>query len=127
VVYILKPNQSVQVKLKRDGSTVLLAVSDKTARLSGEIAKKFGALLIQAGLKAEEEAKAQSIALDHAILPRAGVRVGLSDRRDIQDEAGKLAAWDGDLRRYMPNSIRSEASLGTPTITNHSKRRSNDA
>ena len=70
--------------------------------------------------EAEEEAKAEQIAYDQAILTRLGVPVGLSNRPDILHEACKEAAWDSDLRRYIPSAlakgIASQAVFGTPTI-----------
>lgn len=74
--------------------------------------------------RAEELAKADAIADDLAILLRLGVPIGLSDRKDIQQEAQNRAAWDSGLRRYIRgkrakgvNGVRSAGVVGTPTIT----------
>lgn len=66
-------------------------------------------------LKAEEYANANRVALDSAILLRAGSRMVLSGDRKIVDEAKKLAAHDPDLRRYMPG-IKSQEAFGTPEV-----------
>lgn len=77
------------------------------------------ALRIKA-LEAEEEAEAERIVFDQAILTRLGVPVGLSNRPDIQREAAKEAAWNSTLRRYIPPSraqgIASQAIVGTPIV-----------
>lgn len=75
--------------------------------------------------RAEELANADAIATDQAILLRLGVPIGLSDRKDIQQEAQNRAAWDSGLRRYIRgkrargvNGVRSAGVVGTPTISN---------
>jgi hypothetical protein len=65
---------------------------------------------------AEEIAKASDIAFDQAILIRAGVPFGFSSDQKIQDEAAKEAAWNTDLRRYMPGGIKSEEQFGRPAV-----------
>jgi hypothetical protein len=77
------------------------------------------ALHIQAR-RAEEEANAEQIVADQAILTRLGVPIGLSNRSDILHEAAKEAAWNSSLRRYIrparAKGIASQAIFGTPTI-----------
>jgi hypothetical protein len=72
--------------------------------------------------RAEEWANAEAIAMDHAILLRAGFPIGLTNHPTIQAEAAKIAAWDSDLRRYMPGGIKSQEQVGTPAIIQHSPR-----
>jgi len=73
------------------------------------------AILIQAR-KAEEIVKADQIALDHALLIRAGVPFGLSNHPKIVAEATKEAVHNRTLRRAIP-SIRSTEVFGTPAIS----------
>lgn len=87
--------------------------------LQWEAAEAFGKLLIASARVAEETAKAPDIARDQAILLRAGAGFGLTDHRKIQSEAAQLAAWDRDLRRYMPGGVKSQEQFGTPTIVRH--------
>ena len=110
--------------IHREGETVTLIyngrrVCDLDWQAADEVAR---ALIIQAR-KAEVEAKAEQIAYDQAILIRKGIPLGLTNRRDIQHEAGKLAAWDSKLRRYMPGGVKSKAIVGTPAVIRHKPRK----
>lgn len=71
--------------------------------------------------QAEAWAKASAIAKDQAILTRLGVPIGLSSDPRVIAEARKQAAWDRDLRRYIPQArakgVGSAEIFGTPTIT----------
>lgn len=58
---------------------------------------------------------AEQIAVDSAILIRAGVPLGLSNNPKILDMAKTEAESNRDLRRYMPG-IKSEVQFGTPAI-----------
>lgn len=70
--------------------------------------------------EAEEEAKALSIIADQALLTRLGAPIGLTSRPDMLREAAKEAAWNSDLRRYVPparaGGIASQSIVGRPTI-----------
>lgn len=66
-------------------------------------------------LKAEEFDKREHLAQDSAIMLRAGMPLVLSARQDVKDEAVKRAAFDSDLRRYMPG-IPSQQKFGHPVI-----------
>lgn len=72
---------------------------------------------------AEEQAKAVAVAFDAAIFQRAGVPVGLSSDPKIQDLQGNIAAWDRDLRRYMPGGVKSQARFGKPALIDHNQRK----
>lgn len=72
--------------------------------------------------RAEEWDKASKIAADQAVLLRAGIPLGLTSHPTIQAEAAKLAAWDRDLRRYLPGGVRSQAAVGTPSIRQSARR-----
>ena len=100
-----------RVILVKDGSLV----ADMPWQAALELAN---AIYRQAKL-AEELANAEEIVMDQAILMRAGAPFGLSGNADIMEEAGKEAAWNSDLRRYMPGGIRSRSVVGTPTIIGH--------
>lgn len=85
---------------------------DVNWRTADAIAKS----LLAKAREAEELEKADDVARDHAILLRAGFPVGLTRHPKIQDEAVKIAAWNRDLRRYMPGGIKSQEQLGTPSV-----------
>lgn len=76
------------------------------------------ALTVQAN-RAEEWAKAERVAMDAAILLRSGAPFGITDHPAIQAEAAKEAAWNRDLRRWMPGGVKSEEAVGTPMFTSH--------
>ena len=117
----------VAVTVRQEGTNVVViregrAVFDMPWEASLHLAQ---AIFSQAK-RAEELASAERIADDQAVLLRLGVPVGLSSRRDIQEEAQKRAAWDSTLRRYIPlkrakgvGGVRSEESFGTPRIIRH--------
>lgn len=110
------------VTIRQEGERVLLLHNGRLLlslpwRAAQELAR---ALHIQ-GLRAQEEAEAERIVFDQAILTRVGFPIGLSSRTDILAEAAKEAAWNKDLRRYIPGDramgIANQTVFGTPTIT----------
>jgi hypothetical protein len=68
-----------------------------------EQALELGRALIAQARKADTWVHAQQVIDDQAILLRAGVPVTLATTREMQREAGKEAAWNSKLRRYLPN------------------------
>jgi len=90
-------------------------------KLAGEFDHKGALQLAQAiysvAKKAEEWAEAERIAFDQAMMIRSGAPVGLTSNPVIQHEAGKEAAHNRELRRYMPG-IKSQEQVGTPAIYN---------
>ena len=89
---------------------------------------EIGRALIAIGRKAEEYAKATEIIHDQAILTRAGWPfMGLSADPRIQAEAAKEAAWNSDLRRYLPGGVKSEEALFPPSVIRHAPRLEEDA
>ncbi len=73
--------------------------------------------------EAEEEFCVEQIVADQAILTRLGLPFGLTNRPDFLKMAANQAAWNSDLRRYIPPSraggMASQAIVGTPKIINH--------
>jgi len=113
-----------QVDVRREGTRVALIVDGREV-LAGEYTQfleLIKALYTQAKL-AEEEANAQKIIYDQAILTRLGLPLGLSNHPVILSEAMKEAAWNSNLRRYIEpqraGGIASQAVFGTPTIKKH--------
>ena len=109
-----------QFNILRDGDRVVLLYGGRrVTEMPWEAAEALGRALIIQAHKAEEQAKAESIIYDHAILTRAGFPIGLTSRPDMQDEVRKEAAWNSDLRRYMPGGVKSHEVFGTPSIIKH--------
>lgn len=95
---------------------ILLQLAGRCLLFPRPLAAHLWRALVAKARQAEEQAKAESIAADAAILFRSGAPFGLSNDPKIQDEAIKEAAWNRDLRRFMPGGIKSTEVIGVPTI-----------
>jgi hypothetical protein len=78
------------------------------------------ALMFQAR-KAEELTKVDQVVMDQAILMRAGFPMRMATNHDMLKLAGNEAAWNSDLRRYMPDNIEQYGTLYPPTVINQNK------
>ena len=116
------------VNVRQEGERVLLleggrAILDLPWDAALELAR---AIHIQAK-RAEELAKIEEIVRDQSILARLGIPFGLTNRIDALKEAMKEAAWNSQLRRYIPpgraGGITSQAVFGAPKIIRHPKRK----
>ena len=108
--------------IRQEGTRVQVLLNGKLViDLPWDAAEALAKAIHVQAKRAEEWAKAQQIADDQSVLMRAGFPVGLSDHPAIVAEARKEAAWNSDLRRYMPSSIRSGEVFGTPTISQQSQ------
>jgi len=107
-----------ELTIRRDGLDVVVLDNGRTVfRLPYQAALEMAAALRYQAQQAEEQAQAERIALDSAVMLRAGVPFILSNRPDILAEAKREAAWGRDLRRYMPDrGIRSQEKFGVPMI-----------
>lgn len=109
-----------QFMIRHEGTRVLLFLNGRlVADMEWRAADMLARALIVQARKAEEEAQAERIILDDALLFRAGFPLGLTNRPDLTREVYKEAAWNSDLRRYLPGGIRSRERFGTPTIIKH--------
>lgn len=112
------------VDVRREGNRVLVIENGQAILdLPWDAALELARALHVQGKRAEEEVKALDIIADQAILTRLGVPVGLTSRADMLREACEEAAWNSDLRRYIPSGraggITSGAVFGAPTIIRH--------
>lgn len=116
---IHKPKIS-QVTVSQDGVEVILVVNgQRVLELPWDAAKMIAkAMRIQA-LRIEEKVKANQIAYDQGILLRKGIPIGLTSNPEIIQEAGKEAAWNSNLRRYLPGGVKSQEAFGAPVIIKH--------
>lgn len=115
------------VKAHAEGAYVLLQFLDGAQQFFVQLEAKHGRELLQkldGPVKlAEEFVQREQIIHDSAILLRAGATFALSDNKKIVDAAKQSAAWDSDLRRYMPmKGITSQEKFGTPSIIQHAPR-----
>lgn len=90
---------------------------DAPARLFG--VEFLAGALIQQARDAEEQAKAEQVAADAALLLRTGAPFGFTSDPKIRDEAGKQAAHDRTLRRALPGGIKSKEMFGRPAVIGH--------
>lgn len=112
------------VDIKSEGTKVHLLYNGRLVfSVPWDAALKIAAGLYAKAKQAEEIAKAEQIIADQAILTRAGFGIGLTNNRYMQKQALNEAAWNSDLRRYIPASIKTKERLGTPSIINHGVKR----
>lgn len=116
------------ITIRQQRDRVLLIVDGKTILdMPWDAAQEIIKLFYIQAKKAEEYARAEQIVADQAILTRAGFPIGLSNNRDILEEAANEAAWNSALRRYMPlKGIRSGESFGTPALKSYPPAGGND-
>jgi hypothetical protein len=108
------------ITVRQEGNRVIL-IEDGKAILDvpWQYADKIAKAMRSKARAAEEQDKAPAIAMDAAIVLRAGLPFGLSSDPKIMAESRKLAAHDRDLRRYMPGGIKSQQQFGQPAVTVH--------
>lgn len=89
-----------------EGTTVralLLGVDGRQVlHVQADVAMQLHRGLIAAARLAEEYEKRADIAMDSAILARAGAPFLLSDRQDVRDAALHEAIWNDRLRKIQP-------------------------
>jgi len=118
--------KQVEISVRQEGERVVILRDGQLALdLPYEAALSLAKAIRIKALQAEEQANAEAIVFDQALLFRLGVPLGLTGNRDIKREAVKESAWNADLRRYIGRNrtkgIRSSEAVGTPTIIGGSK------
>lgn len=108
------------VDIRQDGERVIVIRDGRTILdLPYDAAQALAKAIMAQSLKAEELAKAAGIIQDSAILMRAGAPLSLTNHPHLLDQARVEAAWNSDLRRYMPGGVKSREVFGTPAIIKH--------
>lgn len=110
-----------KINVSAQADRVILTINGRAIDLPFEQAYHLSLALRVKANQAEEYVKAEQIIMDSAILLRAGANIGLSSNPDIQTEAAKEAAWNSNLRRYMPGGVKSQEQFGKAAVTNHGK------
>lgn len=106
-----------QVNIRQYGDRVIVIEDGRLLwDLPWQKAQDLARGIFKVSKLAEEHANANPIINDQALLIRAGIPFGLTNRRDMLREAVKVADTDRDLRRYLPGGIKSEEIFGTPNI-----------
>lgn len=121
---IIKAAQFRTVTVRQEGARVLLLENGRAiADLPWEAALALSKALHIQGKKAEEIANADRIVMDQAILTRIGVPFGLTSHPALLKEATREAAFNSDLRRYIPpkraGGLASQAVFGAPSVIRH--------
>lgn len=116
-----EPERAGPLVVRRDGDDLVIATTAGAVLFSWPVraAVEIGNAIIGTAHEAEseEEAIADAIARDHALLWRLGVNLGLTDHPALVREAANLAAWDSRLRRAIPSSGRlRQHHVGTPRV-----------
>ena len=112
------------VRVRHEGTRVLVLQHGRTLLdLPWKTALDLAKALYVQGKRAEEIDRAQAIIRDQAIVTRLGFRFGLTSHPALLREATNEAAWNRDLRRYIPASkargIASQQVVGSPSILTH--------
>lgn len=125
------PAEQKEFTIRQEGDRVLLILNGRlVASMPWQAAESLAkAIRIQAK-SARNFAQRDRLIFDQAILMRTGFPVGLSDHPYILREAAKEAAWNSDLRRYIPparaGGIASQATFGKARIIQHAPKENND-
>lgn len=108
----------VTISLRREGEEIIIITAAGQTFLIAPlaVAAEIGYALIAQARKLEEMDSFERLAMDQAILQRSGMPFGLTRNPKIQQEAGKLAAWDSNLRRYIKGNRLSQRQVGTPRV-----------
>lgn len=68
----------------------------------------------------EEHFYAEAVALDDALLQRLGIPIGLAATPEVKKIAGKEAAWNAELRKWIPSSSNlALRQVGIPGVRQH--------
>lgn len=107
-----------EVKIRHEGTRVLVLQGGVALfDMPWEAALELSAAITAQARLAEERAKIHEVARDQAILMRAGSPIGILNTPGGMDLAKQIATGDRDLRRFMPNHIKTEEKFGSPTVT----------
>jgi len=106
--------------VRRNGPRILLLHEGRAlADLPWEAALDLAHALRAQAKRAEEIACREQVVRDQAILHRLGIRLGLIADPRLQQDALREAAWNTELRRYLPGGIQTQEAVGTPTLIRH--------
>lgn len=117
--------EATQLSIRYEGSRVYLIINGRLALdMTWQQALELGRTLMGQARKAEEIAKVEQVVMDQAMLMRAGFPLRMATNDHMLKLAGNEAAWNSDLRRYMPNKLDKIEQYGTmyaPVVTKEKK------
>ena len=105
------------VNVRREGDRVLLIQGGRTVLdLPWDAAKDVAKAMRLQAARAEQTAKVVQVIADQALLIRKGIPLSLTPNPEVFAEAGKEAAHDRNLRRYLPGGVPSGVKFGMPRL-----------
>jgi len=112
------------ITVRREGPYVVLLDGNGRLilRLPWEAALRLGQAITTQARRIQETADPltrKRVVADQALLNRIGMPIGLINDPALKREAMHEAAWNSDLRRYLPGGIRTQEAVGTPAIIQH--------
>lgn len=108
-------------RIRCEHDTVNLIVGGKSVYerpINWKQALELAAAIKQVALRAEENAKADRVIMDGAILTRGGVNIGLTSDPRKMAEIAKEAAWNTTLRKQLRpmQGVASSTVVSTPSV-----------
>jgi hypothetical protein len=114
-----EPDQFGPLTLARDGDEMVLTETLNGAVfavLRCDVAQHVGAAIIHQAHLLEEIDQRDDVVFDQALLSRNGMALGLVMNPHLRQEAAREAAWNSQLRRYIPSSGRVLQGLVFPPV-----------
>lgn len=110
----------MRCNVRQEGAKVRVNIDNHTfLELDPRAALEFARMLKSVARQADEWAHAERIVADSALLMRTGAPCTLSSHPTILDAARSEAAWNRDLRRYLPGGVKARGVFGTPNVVKH--------
>ena len=113
------------VKVRQLEDKVVIYIGTKAVELPWYAALEIAKAIKIQGERAEEYALAPKIAVETAMMWKAGLPIGFTDNPRIKDIAANEAAWNKDLRKYMGPEVRVNAQFGKPKLILTNRRTDN--
>lgn len=109
-----------QLRIRQEGTFVQFIVGGVlVAEMPWNVALQVADITRHVARKAEEIAKREQVAFEHAMLLKVGAPFGLATNPDVIKLGEHMAQYDRDLNRYMGFGIKSTESVGVPTVIQH--------
>lgn len=122
MVDILTPKHS-EITIRQEGVQVVVIKNGRALMdLHWDAALALARAIMTQARKAEEQAKAEDIAIDQAFLARAGIPFKITNRPDIMDRARVEAQHNSTLRKQLPGGVRAEPRIGVPAVIKEAPR-----
>jgi hypothetical protein len=109
------------ITIRQDGTRVMLLYQGRClCSMPWQAALDLAHAIRTQAKRAEELDRAPAIIRDQAIVTRLGLRFGLTSHPSLLREACRQAAWDRNLRRYIPSGkargLDRQSVVGAPSL-----------